>query len=97
MYPEYYRACLLNMPFLDVLTTLLDESLPLSATDHLEFGNPITDEKYYKIIHSISPFENLSHREYPNVLINMSLEDPRVPHWGNLKFIERLRDMAKAP
>ena len=57
--PELYRACILNMPFLDVLTTLLDDKLPLSVTDHLEFGNPITDAMAYSSIQSFSPYENL--------------------------------------
>lgn len=97
MHPELFRAVVLNVPFLDVLTTLLDESLPLSVTDHLEFGNPALDEKLYQLIHSYSPYENLSHQEYPATLINLSLNDPRVPHWGSLKFIEKLRDLAKDP
>jgi len=61
MRPDLYRAVVLNVPFLDVLTSLLDENLPLSVTDHLEFGNPALDEKIYKLIHSYSPYENLSH------------------------------------
>lgn len=97
MHPELFRACLLNVPFLDVLSCLVDETLPLTATDHLEFGNPITDEKVYQLINSFSPYENLSKREYPSILMNVSLTDPRVPHWTNLKFIEKLRDMADAP
>jgi oligopeptidase B len=79
MNPELYRACVLNVPFLDVLTTLLDDSLALTLTDHLEFGNPIDDDKIYKLISSFSPYENLSAQEYPSTLMNISLEDPRVP------------------
>jgi oligopeptidase B len=97
MAPELFRACVLNVPFLDVLTTLIDDTLPLTATDHLEFGNPNEDEKIYKLIHSYSPYENLSHREYPSTLLNISLEDTRVPHWGSLKFVEKMRDLAKSP
>jgi len=95
--PELFRACILNVPFLDVLSTLLDDSLQLTATDHLEFGNPITDAKAYKLIHSFSPYENLSNAEYPSILMNISVEDPRVPSWGSFKFIEKLRDLAKDP
>ncbi len=57
--PELFRAAILEVPFLDVLSCLLDENLPLTLTDHLEFGNPITDSKIYKIIQSYSPYENL--------------------------------------
>ena len=95
MHPELYRACILNVPFLDTLSALLDDTLPLTATDHLEFGNPIESEKYYRMIHSLSPYENLSHKEYPACFMRISLDDPRVPHWGSLKFIEKLRDLAK--
>ena len=55
MNPELFRAVLLSVPFLDVVTALLDESLPLTATDHLELGNPIIDEKIYRLINSYSP------------------------------------------
>jgi|LauGreDrversion4_2_1035121.scaffolds.fasta_scaffold25214_6 oligopeptidase B len=97
MHPELFRACILNVPFLDVLSTLLDESLPLTVTDHLELGDPQNDEKAYKLINSYSPYENLTKREYPATLMNVSLTDPRVPYWGTLKFIEKLRDLAMTP
>lgn len=97
MEPDLFRAVVLNVPFLDILNTLLDDTLTLTATDHLEFGNPITDEAAYRLQHSYSPYENLSHQEYPAILMNMALNDPRVPHWGTLKFIEKIRDLAKAP
>lgn len=57
--PELFRAAILEVPFLDVLSCFLDETLPLTLTDHLEFGNPITDPKIYEIIQSYSPYENL--------------------------------------
>ena len=56
MRPELFRACILDIPFLDVLNSLLDENLPLSATDHLEYGNPIKDEYFYKLSHSYCPY-----------------------------------------
>lgn len=95
--PDLFRACVLNVPFLDVLTTLLDESLPLTIPDHLEFGNPIESENDYWNIKGFSPYENLQHKEYPAALINLSQEDTRVPLWGSLKFVEKLRDLAKTP
>lgn len=66
---------ILNVPFLDVLTTLLEEELPLTATDRLEFGNPEKSLEMYNLIKGISPYDNLSHKEYPSVLINMNLHD----------------------
>jgi oligopeptidase B len=97
MNPELFRAVILNVPFLDMLSTLLDDTLPLTLTDHREFGNPTTDERLYHLINSYSPYENLSHREYPACLMNVSLEDTRVPAWGTFKYIEKLRDLAKVP
>jgi len=94
MRPDLFRACILNVPFLDVLNSLLDETLPLSETDYLELGNPITDEKIYQLINSYCPYQNLSEREYPATLIQSSMMDSRVPIWGNLKFIEKLRYLA---
>jgi oligopeptidase B len=60
MRPELYRAVILNVPFLDVLTTLLEKDLPLTETDRLEFGNPEVSKQIYSLIHSYSPYENLS-------------------------------------
>ena len=71
MRPELYRAVILNVPFLDVLGCLLDETLPLTVTDHCEFGNPIEDEESYRTIASYSPYENLSNQEYPAVLMKV--------------------------
>ena len=69
MRPDLFRACILNVPFLDVLNSLLDPSLPLSATDYLELGNPIEDEKIYQLINSYCPYQNLSNAEFPSCLI----------------------------
>lgn len=73
MRPDLYRAVIMNVPFVDVLGSLLDETLPLSLTDHCEFGNPIVDEEAYKLIASYSPFETLSVQEYPAVLMKVQL------------------------
>jgi oligopeptidase B len=71
MRPDLFRAVILEVPFLDVLGSLLDEELPLTKTDHLEFGNPIFDDASYKQIASYSPYENLTNREYPAVLMTI--------------------------
>ena len=97
MRPDLFRACILDVPFLDVMSALLDEKLPLTQTDYLEFGNPLEDESIYKIISSFSPYDNLKHQEYPSTFLNMQLNDPRVPSWGTLKFIDKMRDLAKTP
>mmetsp|Transcript_1867 Transcript_1867/g.1664 ORF Transcript_1867/g.1664 Transcript_1867/m.1664 type:complete len:472 (+) Transcript_1867:801-2216(+) len=95
--PEYYRAAILKVPFLDVINTLADTSLPLTLTDYLEFGNPFESEELYRLISSYSPYENLKRIEYPSLYIDISLDDPRVPSWGTLKYLEKLRDLSLSP
>lgn len=95
--PELYRACILEVPFVDVLGNLLEPDLPLAQTDHLEFGNPITDSDAYRTIASYSPYENLSHQEYPATMLSLSMNDPRIPAWCTLKFVEKMRDRAMDP
>lgn len=97
MRPELFRACILDVPFLDVLTCLLDPEVPLAKTDHLEFGDPLLDSKIYELISSYSPYDNLVSAEYPSVFLNMALNDPRVPGWSTLKFIEKMRDLSQEP
>ena len=97
MRPELFRACILDVPFLDVLTCLLDSEVPLAKTDHLEFGDPMTSPEIYSLINSYSPYENLVRAEYPSLFLNMQLNDPRVPGWSNLKFIEKFRDLSQEP
>jgi len=97
MRPDLYRAVILNVPFLDVLGSLLDETLPLTLTDHLEFGNPIDDEEIYKLIASYSPYENLSSQEYPAILMKVQMQDPRVPFFSTLKYVAKLRELAAIP
>ena len=97
MRPDLFRACVLNVPFLDVLDSLLDSTLPLSQTDYLEFGNPLTSASFYSLINSYCPYQNLSNQEMPACLIQSSMADSRVPPWGTMKFVEKLRDLAQAP
>jgi oligopeptidase B len=94
MRPELFRACILDVPFLDVLSCLLDPDLPLAKTDYLEFGNPLADAKIYELISSYSPYDNLARGQYPSLFLNLALNDPRVPGWSTLKFVEKMRDLS---
>ena len=87
--PDLYRAAILKVPFLDVVNTLVDESLPLTVTDYQEFGD-IKQKEYFHLISSYSPYENLKPIEYPAILLDVSLDDPRVPSWGSLKYLGKL-------
>jgi oligopeptidase B len=65
MKPDLFRAVLLSHPFVDILSTLLDDTLPLTVPDYLEYGNPYSNKNNYCTIQSYSPYENISHQEYP--------------------------------
>lgn len=90
-HPHLFRAMILSHPFLDVLTTLQDTSLPLTLTDHKEFGNPLASMEEYDLISSYCPYENITPKEYPSMFLTVSLQDPRVPLFGSLKYIEKIR------
>ena len=108
MRPDLFKAVIMNVPFVDVLTALLNKDLPLTLTDHEEFGNPIDvmflmtwhkiqDVKAYENISSYCPYENLSSQEYPAVLLSSGTLDYRCPTWGILKYLKRFRSRAKTP
>jgi len=80
-----------EVPFVDVLNTMCDVSLPLTPPEWPEWGNPIEDEEAYKYIESYSPYDALSERKYPAVLATAGLTDPRVTYWEPAKWIAKLR------
>ena len=88
---------LADVPFMDVLNTMLDADLPLTPPEWPEWGNPITDPEAYNRIQSYAPYENLAQAEYPPVLVTAGLTDPRVTYWEPMKYVARLREYSTNP
>ncbi len=91
--PELWGAVAAHVPFVDVLNTMLDETLPLTPTEWPEWGNPIEDKAAFELIRSYSPYDQLAAREYPPMLVTAGLNDPRVTYWEPAKYVARLRTL----
>jgi oligopeptidase B len=92
MRPELFRVVLAEVPFVDVVNTMLDASLPLTVIEYDEWGNP-NDPAAYAYIRSYSPYDNVEPKDYPNMLLTAGLNDPRVAYWEPAKHAARLRAM----
>ena len=88
--PELYRGVIAQVPFVDVVTTMLDETIPLTTGEYDEWGNP-NSEKYYKYMLSYSPYDNVVSKEYPNLFISTGLHDSQVQYWEPAKWVAKLR------
>jgi oligopeptidase B len=90
--PELFRGVLAQVPFVDVITTMLDETLPLTVGEFEEWGNPKIAEQY-AWMRAYSPYDNLARRAYPAMLVKTSLNDSQVGYWEPAKYVARLRTL----
>jgi oligopeptidase B len=93
MAPDLFKAIVAEVPFVDALTTMLDDTLPLTPPEWPEWGNPIEDEKAYRTIASYAPYENVKAQAYPHIFALGGLTDPRVTYWEPAKWVAKLRTL----
>jgi oligopeptidase B len=92
MRPDLFKAVVSYVPFVDVMNTMLDSSLPLTVGEYLEWGNP-NEKAAYDYMRSYSPYDNIEKKDYPTMLVRTSLNDSQVMYWEPAKYVARLREM----
>jgi oligopeptidase B len=90
--PDLYRGVVAKVPFVDVVTTMLDDEIPLTTSEYDEWGNP-NDEEYYRYMLSYSPYDQVEAVDYPNMLVTTGLHDSQVQYWEPAKWVAKLRDL----
>ena len=94
MRPDLFNGAIANVPFVDVVTTMLDESIPLTTGEFQEWGNP-KEKEFYDYMLSYSPYDNVSAQAYPNLLVTSGLHDSQVQYWEPTKWVAKLRELKK--
>ena len=92
MRPDLFKIVVTRVPFVDVINTMLDESLPLTVGEFEEWGNPKKKEEY-DYIRSYSPYDNLAAKPYPTILVKTSFDDSQVMYWEPAKYVAKLRSL----
>lgn len=92
MNPELYKGVIASVPFVDVVTTMLDESIPLTTGEYDEWGNP-NDKQYYDYMLSYSPYDQVKKQNYPNMYVSTGLHDSQVQYWEPAKWVAKLREL----
>ncbi|HEY2934113.1 MAG TPA: S9 family peptidase [Acidobacteriota bacterium] len=92
MRPDLFKAVVAQVPFVDVINTMLDASLPLTTSEFIEWGNP-KEKAAFDYMIKYSPYDNIAARKYPSMLVRVSLNDSQVPYWEGAKFVAKLRAM----
>ncbi len=90
MAPQLYHGVIAAVPFVDLITTMLDESIPLTTGEYDEWGNP-NDREYYDYMKSYSPYDNVMEQEYPHILVTTGIHDSQVQYWEPAKWVAKLR------
>jgi oligopeptidase B len=90
MRPDLFKAVIAEVPFVDVMNTMLDATLPLTTSEYMEWGNP-NEKAAFDYMIQYSPYDNIKARNYPAILVKVSLNDSQVPYWEGTKFVAKLR------
>ena len=96
MRPDLFAGVIAGVPFVDILSTMLDPTIPLTAQEYEEWGDP-NDPVHYAYMRSYSPYDNIEDKAYPQLLITAGLNDPRVQYWEPAKWVARLRTLQQNP
>ena len=96
MRPDIFNGVIANVPFVDVVTTMLDESIPLTTGEFQEWGNP-KEKEFYEYMLSYSPYDNVMAQNYPHLLVTSGLHDSQVQYWEPTKWVAKLRDQKTDP
>ena len=91
-FPAFYKGIVAEVPFVDVLNTMLDDTLPLTPNEYTEWGNPTEDKEDFDLIHSYSPYDNITPSKFPNILATAGINDKRVIYWEPAKWVAKLRE-----